>query len=252
MVAFYPDDRARDLAVGLPAPADGHAAFHLLFQADDLCRLARKRSELGARDQRAHRQGLAGRRGGRCSAIARGSRLRCAAHRLHVPGRPLRPRRADRQRLPCARLHLARRLHPAAADHRRLAACGDAPNRHHLETPHETSRFAVALPLLAAACPRWRRRRRISTSGSSAAQRSERPACRSRSSRTASRRWPRAGASARSATNDPVDADTIFITGSTGKAFTVAALAILVDQGKIRWDDKVIDHMPDFRMCDRG
>lgn len=29
-----------------------------------------------------------------------------------------------------------------------------------------------------------------------------------------------------------VDADTIFPTGSTGKAFTVADLAILVDQGK--------------------
>ncbi len=48
----------------------------------------------------------------------------------------------------------------------------------------------------------------------------------------------------------PVDADTIFATGSTGKAFTVAALAILVDRGKIGWDDKVIDHMPDFRMYD--
>ena len=51
-------------------------------------------------------------------------------------------------------------------------------------------------------------------------------------------------------TNQPVDADTIFFTGSTGKAFTSAALATLVDQGKIKWDDKVIDHMPDFRMWD--
>lgn len=47
-----------------------------------------------------------------------------------------------------------------------------------------------------------------------------------------------------------VDADTIFQTGSTGKAFTAAALAILVDQGKLGWDDKVIDHMPWFRMYD--
>jgi CubicO group peptidase (beta-lactamase class C family) len=47
-----------------------------------------------------------------------------------------------------------------------------------------------------------------------------------------------------------VDADTIFQTGSTGKAFTAAALAILVDQGKIGWDDKLIDHMPWFRMYD--
>ena len=50
--------------------------------------------------------------------------------------------------------------------------------------------------------------------------------------------------------SDPVDADTIFPTGSTGKAFTVADLAILVDQGKIGWDDKVIDHLPGFQMYD--
>lgn len=47
-----------------------------------------------------------------------------------------------------------------------------------------------------------------------------------------------------------VDADTIFATGSTGKAFTTAAIATLVDQGRLGWDDKVIDHMPWFRMFD--
>ena len=49
---------------------------------------------------------------------------------------------------------------------------------------------------------------------------------------------------------DKVDADTIFPTGSTGKAITAAALAVLVDEGKIQWDDKVIDHIPWFRMYD--
>src|SRR5207342_391886 len=49
---------------------------------------------------------------------------------------------------------------------------------------------------------------------------------------------------------EKVDADTIFPTGSTGKAITAAALAVLVDEGKIRWDDKVIDHIPWFRMYD--
>jgi CubicO group peptidase (beta-lactamase class C family) len=49
---------------------------------------------------------------------------------------------------------------------------------------------------------------------------------------------------------EQVDADTIFPTGSTGKAFTVADLAILVDQGKIGWDDKVIDRLPGFQMYD--
>lgn len=47
-----------------------------------------------------------------------------------------------------------------------------------------------------------------------------------------------------------VDADTIFPTGSTGKAVTAAALAILVDEGRLGWDDRVIDHLPDFRMHD--
>ena len=47
-----------------------------------------------------------------------------------------------------------------------------------------------------------------------------------------------------------VDADTEFAIGSNTKAFTTAALAILVDQGKLHWDDKVIDYLPDFRMAD--
>lgn len=51
-------------------------------------------------------------------------------------------------------------------------------------------------------------------------------------------------------TDQKVGPDTLFATGSTGKAFTVAALAILVDRGLIDWDDKVIDHLPDFRMWD--
>lgn len=50
--------------------------------------------------------------------------------------------------------------------------------------------------------------------------------------------------------NDPVTPDTIFPNGSTGKAFTSAALAVLVDQGKIGWDDKVIDRLPGFQMYD--
>ena len=47
-----------------------------------------------------------------------------------------------------------------------------------------------------------------------------------------------------------VDADTLFMIGSTGKAFTSAALATLVDDGKLDWDDKVIDHLPGFQMYD--
>ena len=49
---------------------------------------------------------------------------------------------------------------------------------------------------------------------------------------------------------EPVDANTLFVIGSTTKAFTSAALAVLVDEGKIGWDDKVIDHLPAFQMYD--
>lgn len=47
-----------------------------------------------------------------------------------------------------------------------------------------------------------------------------------------------------------VDAHTIFPIGSNTKAFTAAALAILVDQGKLHWDDRVVDKLPGFRMYD--
>ena len=50
--------------------------------------------------------------------------------------------------------------------------------------------------------------------------------------------------------SETVDADTIFPSGSTGKAVTVAALATLVDAGKIDWDDRVIDRLPGFQMYD--
>lgn len=48
----------------------------------------------------------------------------------------------------------------------------------------------------------------------------------------------------------PVTANTNFAIGSVSKAFTSAALALLVDDGLIAWDDPVIDHMPEFRMHD--
>lgn len=47
---------------------------------------------------------------------------------------------------------------------------------------------------------------------------------------------------------DLVSADTPFGIASNSKAFTSAALAILVDQGKIKWDDKVTDYLPEFKM----
>lgn len=48
----------------------------------------------------------------------------------------------------------------------------------------------------------------------------------------------------------PVDGQTLFEIASNSKAFTAAGLAMLVDQGKLAWDDPVIKHLPDFRMYD--
>jgi len=47
-----------------------------------------------------------------------------------------------------------------------------------------------------------------------------------------------------------VNADTLFAIASNTKAFTTAALAILVDEGKLHWDDRVIDYLPEFRLYD--
>lgn len=45
-----------------------------------------------------------------------------------------------------------------------------------------------------------------------------------------------------------VDENTLFGIASNSKAFTVATLGILVDEGKLKWDDRVIDYIPEFRM----
>jgi CubicO group peptidase (beta-lactamase class C family) len=47
-----------------------------------------------------------------------------------------------------------------------------------------------------------------------------------------------------------VDENTLFGIASNTKAFTAVALAILVDEGKLSWDDPVIKHMPAFRLGD--
>ncbi|WP_372771650.1 serine hydrolase [Pseudoalteromonas sp.] len=51
-------------------------------------------------------------------------------------------------------------------------------------------------------------------------------------------------------TGEEVDKHTLFGIASNTKAFTAAALAMLVDQGKLNWNDRVIDHLPEFRMYD--
>lgn len=48
----------------------------------------------------------------------------------------------------------------------------------------------------------------------------------------------------------PVDENTIFQTGSLSKAFTSALTAIGVDKKWVKWEDKVVTHMPSFRLSD--
>ena len=49
---------------------------------------------------------------------------------------------------------------------------------------------------------------------------------------------------------DPVTTDTVFQIGSASKAFTAALIAYMVDEGKARWNDRVVSHIKDFRLYD--
>ncbi|MCB1845291.1 MAG: serine hydrolase, partial [Halioglobus sp.] len=49
---------------------------------------------------------------------------------------------------------------------------------------------------------------------------------------------------------DKITADTLFKIASNSKAMTAAVLARLVDAGKLRWDDPVVRHLPQFAMFD--
>ncbi len=48
-------------------------------------------------------------------------------------------------------------------------------------------------------------------------------------------------------TMEKVNEHTRFGIASNSKAFTVAALGILVDEGKLNWDDKVTKYIPEFK-----
>src|SRR5262249_36809833 len=49
---------------------------------------------------------------------------------------------------------------------------------------------------------------------------------------------------------EPVTPDTLFAIGSTTKAFTTTAMAVLADEGKLDWDDTVRKHVDWFRLSD--
>ena len=49
---------------------------------------------------------------------------------------------------------------------------------------------------------------------------------------------------------EPVDENTMWDIASLAKSFTTAAIATLVDEGKMRWDDPVRRHLPGFELSD--
>lgn len=49
---------------------------------------------------------------------------------------------------------------------------------------------------------------------------------------------------------EPVDTRTVFQIGSVTKGFLATTLAIAVDRGKFRWDDRVVDLDPEFQLKD--
>jgi CubicO group peptidase (beta-lactamase class C family) len=49
---------------------------------------------------------------------------------------------------------------------------------------------------------------------------------------------------------EPVTPNTIFAIGSSSKAFTAATLAILVDEGKVKWSDPATKYLPGFQLYD--
>ncbi|MGE0771680.1 MAG: serine hydrolase [Cyclobacteriaceae bacterium] len=48
----------------------------------------------------------------------------------------------------------------------------------------------------------------------------------------------------------PVNSETLFACASTTKAMTAACMGILVDEGKVNWNDRVIDYLPGFQLYD--
>ncbi len=51
-------------------------------------------------------------------------------------------------------------------------------------------------------------------------------------------------------TKEKIDENTLFNMASTTKAVVAIAMGMLVDEGKLNWDDKVIDHLPYFKLSD--
>lgn len=62
--------------------------------------------------------------------------------------------------------------------------------------------------------------------------------------------WVRGYGALAAGRSEAVSGDTVFPIHSMTKSFTAAALALLVDEGKVAWTDPVRKHIPEFAMSD--
>lgn len=51
-------------------------------------------------------------------------------------------------------------------------------------------------------------------------------------------------------TKEPLNETTLFAMASTTKAIVALSPGMLVDEDKIKWDDKIIEHLPYFRLSE--
>jgi len=51
-------------------------------------------------------------------------------------------------------------------------------------------------------------------------------------------------------TRNPVDPQTLFPCASTTKAMTAVCMGMLIDEGKVKWNDPVVNYLPDFQLYD--
>ncbi|HCV14954.1 MAG TPA: hypothetical protein DF637_01275 [Rikenellaceae bacterium] len=58
------------------------------------------------------------------------------------------------------------------------------------------------------------------------------------------------GTTAIDSTGTPITPKTQFVIASTSKAMTAALLATVIDEGKVKWEDTVVNHLPDFKLYD--
>ncbi|MEJ0032108.1 MAG: serine hydrolase [Bacteroidota bacterium] len=50
--------------------------------------------------------------------------------------------------------------------------------------------------------------------------------------------------------SDAIDSKTLFACASTTKAMTAACMGMLVDEGKVNWNDRVVEYLPEFQLYD--